>query len=163
MNIVDVRGDELFLLGGAEAYKNGICAACGIDRIYDLLRVLEVAVMRAGKHESRKFRTQVCAGLFCDTRFGTEQKETHVFLGHRRTELFCKFNARNTAWQALAENFCGVDNADAVRQHKGSVIYDAHELRVTAAEINDFRVRRYNITLLPRGACSSPVQRPAFL
>lgn len=33
---------------------------------------------------------------------------------------------------------------------KGGVIYDAHELRVTAAEINDFRVRRYNITLLPR-------------
>ena len=49
VNIVDVRGDEFFLLGGAEAYKNGICAACGIDRIYDLLRVLEVAVMRAGK------------------------------------------------------------------------------------------------------------------
>ncbi len=73
--------------GGTEAYKNGICAACGIDRIYDLLRVLEVAVMRAGKHESRKFRAQVRAGLFCDNPFGTEQKKTHILLGHRRTEF----------------------------------------------------------------------------
>ena len=42
------------------------------------------------------------------------------------------------------------DERAARLPNKGGVIYDAHELRVKAAEINDFRVRRYNITFLPR-------------
>ena len=149
VNIVDVRGDELFLLGAPRHTKTASAPPAALIASTTCCVSLEVAVMRAGKHESRKFRTQICAGLFCDTGLAPSRKRRMFSLA-----IAAQRSSANSMPEhgpaGLAENFCGVDNADAVRQHKGGVIYDAHELRVTAAEINDFRVRRYNITLLPR-------------
>ena len=54
------------------------------------------------------------------------------------------------AVQLLAQDLRRVDDTDAVRQHECCVVDDPHIDAVPAAQVDDFRIGRYHIALLPR-------------
>ena len=93
MDIVHVVRNEFLLLGRTQTNEHNIRTACGVDAVNNLLRVGEIAVMRAGKHQSRILRTQVCTCLFGNTGLRTQQIQAHVLLGHRGNKALGKFNA----------------------------------------------------------------------
>ena len=105
--------------------------------------------MRAGEHQSRILRTQVCTCLFGNTGLRTQQIQAHVLLGHRGNKTLGKFNAGYLAVQLFTEDLRSIDDADAVRQDKRRMVDNAHEFFVMAAEIDDLRIRGNNVTLLP--------------
>ena len=64
--------------------------------------------MRAGEHQSRILRTQVCTCLFGNTGLRTQQIQAHVLLGHRGNKALGKFNAGYLTVQLFTEDLAGL-------------------------------------------------------
>ena len=150
MDLIHVFGNEFFLLGRAKAYKHHIRAAAAVDRIDSLLRVGEIAVVRAGQHKARILGAQLGARLFGDPGLGAQQIQAHILLCHRSDQMLGEFDAGNLSVKLLAQDLRCIDDADTVRQHQRGAVDNPHVFAVPAAQVNDLRVRCDDIALLPR-------------
>ena len=145
-----MRGNELLLLRRPQAYEHSVRAATGIDGLDRFLFIGKTAVVRSCKDQPGVFYAEVSARLFCHARLCAEQVKAHSFLCHGSGKAFGKIYAGDLAAQLLAQDFCGIDDADAIRQYQGGMIHHPHKIAVLSAKIHYFRIWRHHIPLLPR-------------